>query len=151
MEYKAKAIGAMNDIAMGLTTFLAFGPGRLLADAAGGTGGDGAASEGCDLTTMQINNDGTLNSKCESGNMVETANSVLGKERTMISIITAIAAGIMIIFFIIKAVQLGKSGDNPSERSRAIGALIILFIAIALLGGISIFSGLAYNMFHTTG
>lgn len=139
MTIKGRALDAMNTLTMALTTMCAFGPLALAAD--------GETTDGCDLSGMTISEDGKISTQCESGNMVETGNSVLTKERTLISIVTAIAAGIMVIIFIIKAVQLARSGDNPGERSRAITALIVLFIAIALLGSISLFSGLAFTFF----
>lgn len=142
MKLKTRALDVMNSLTMALTTFCAFGPLALLANEGGeeGTGG-------CDLSQMTIGEDGKITTDCSGGNMVATGNTVLSKERTLISIITAIAAGIMVIIFIIKAVQLARSGDNPGERSRAITALIVLFIAIALLGAISLFSGLAFTFF----
>lgn len=146
MTIKGRALDVMNTLTMALTTMCAFGPISVLANGDAG-GGDASGDAGCDLSGMTISDDGKISTQCEGGNMVKTGNNVLSKERTLISIVTAIAAGIMVIIFIIKAVQLARSGDNPGERSRAITALIVLFIAIALLGSISLFSGLAFTFF----
>jgi hypothetical protein len=149
MGYKAKAIGIMNDINMFLVTLLATRPAMLLADGSdeGATtdtsGTDGIS--GCDLSKMEVK-DGKLTTGCSSTNMEGVGNHVLEKEHTLVLFVIAIAAGIMTIIFVIKAVNLAKSGDNPQERSRAIAGLIVLFIAIALLGGYTLFSALAYNL-----
>ena len=148
MGYKAKAIGIMNDINMFLVTLLATRPAMLLANGNEdeGSGSDGIS--GCDLSEMRVEG-GKLKTDCinTGNNMEKVGNEVLTREHTMVMFVLAIAAGIMTIIFIIKAVKLGKSGDNPQERSRAIAGLIVLFIAIALLGGYMLFSSLAFNFF----
>lgn len=143
---KENIMSALNYASYMLLTSGAALPMKVFADGDAAGGGAGGNAD-CDLSGMTISN-GKLVTGCENGgNMDATANTILGKEQTLVSVITAVAAGIMVIIFIIKAVQLAKSGDNPSERSRAITALIVLFIAIALLGSISLFSGLAFNLF----
>lgn len=144
---KENIMSALNYASYMLLTSGAALPMKVFADGDAAGGGAAGGNADCDLSGMTISN-GKLVTGCENGgNMDATANTILGKEQTLVSVITAVAAGIMVIIFIIKAVQLAKSGDNPSERSRAITALIVLFIAIALLGSISLFSGLAFNLF----
>ena len=145
MGYKAKAIGIMNDINMFLVTLLATRPAMLLANGNEDEGSGSGDVSGCDLSKMEVK-DGKLTTGCSSTDMEGVGNHVLKKEHTLVLFVIAIAAGIMTIIFVIKAVNLAKSGDNPQERSRAIAGLIVLFIAIALLGGYTLFSALAYNL-----
>ncbi len=90
---------------------------------------------------------GNMKGKDVSNNAVDVFNQVNDKGRILVSGITGFAAIALTIIFIISAVKLGSSGDNPNERSRAVQKLIWLFVSIALLGGISIWTGLAWGLF----
>jgi hypothetical protein len=102
-----------------------------------------------DLTniTMSGNSLNVPGASSGGNGMADTFNNILGQGHTLISGITGVAAIILVIIFIIKATKLGSSGDNPAERSKAINGLIFLFIAAALLGGTSLFTGMFWNMF----
>lgn len=102
-------------------------------------------AEDCDLSNLKVNGDGTITGCDTTGDMATTGNNILGKGKTLVSLVTGIAAIVLIIIFIIKAVALARSGDNPSERQKAIQGLIYLFIGIALLGSASLVTGMFWN------
>lgn len=101
--------------------------------------------EDCDLSNLKLGANGTITGCDTTGDMTTTGNNILGKGRTLVSLVTGVAAIVLLIIFIIKAVSLARSGDNPSERQRAIQGLIYLFIGIALLGSASLITGMFWN------
>ena len=104
-----------------------------------------AEDPNCDLSNLKLGANGTITGCDTTGDMSTTGNNILGKGRTLVSLVTGVAAIVLLIIFIIKAVALARSGDNPSERQRAIQGLIDLFIGIALLGSASLITGMFWN------
>lgn len=104
-----------------------------------------AEGSDCDLSNLKVNGDGTITGCDTTGDMATTGNNILGKGKTLVSLVTGVAAIVLLIIFIIKAVALARSGDNPSERQKAIQGLIFLFIGIALLGSASLVTGMFWN------
>lgn len=102
-------------------------------------------AEDCDLSNLKLGENGTITGCDTAGNMTTTGNNILGKGRTLVSMVTGVAAIVLLIIFIIKAVALARSGDNPSERQRAIQGLIYLFVGIALLGSASLITGMFWS------
>ena len=78
--------------------------------------------------------------------MTSAFTNIQDKGKILVSGITGLAAIALLILFIIKAVKLGNSGENPSERSKAISSMIWLFIGIALLGGASVVTSLFWGV-----
>ena len=102
--------------------------------------------------------EGLLSYDIKTGNLKEGAGStdmegtfvnLQSTGRVIVSGITGLAAIVLLIIFILRAVKLGQSGDNPSERQRAIQGLIYLFIAIALLGGASVITSMFWGALKT--
>lgn len=60
--------------------------------------------------------------------------------------VSGIATLTMVILFIINFIKLGKSADNPSERSRCLTGLLWTGIAAAGAGGVTIFVGVFSNI-----
>lgn len=60
--------------------------------------------------------------------------------------ITGVLSAVMTIVFIWKAFQFARTGDNPSERAKAINGMIFFFIGAACFGAAS---GITYIFQHT--
>lgn len=86
-----------------------------------------------------------LNSNNEKG-VQSTFSTIFQKYRLVIAGVSGVVALSMLLFFIVQAFRLGNSAHNPSERQKAMTGLIWTGIATALLGSISLFVGLFYNM-----
>jgi hypothetical protein len=100
--------------------------------------------------TVTLSGDGlTVKGKsgAVSGDPTGVFNQILGKGHTFIVGLTGIAAMCLVVIFIFRAVKLGASGDNPTERKKAIDGLIVIFVCAALLGGTALFTGMAYGFF----
>ena len=104
----------------------------------GGTKGSGGLLD-YDIET------GTI-SGTDEVDMTSAFTNIQDKGKILVSGITGLAAIALLILFIIKAVKLGNSGENPSERSKSISSMIWLFIGIALLGGASVVTSLFWGV-----
>lgn len=88
------------------------------------------------------------NETTASNNDISGAGTTVGDLATKIYwIIVGVSVVICLIFFVFKAVKLAKSGDNPSERSKAVGGLITAIIAVALIGSAATIAGWAFGIF----
>lgn len=76
---------------------------------------------------------GTINGGAKD--LEEAGKSLQDKGNLIYKIIVAICLIIIVAFLVFHAVKLAKSGDNPSERSRAISGIIYTVIAAAIVGG----------------
>lgn len=62
--------------------------------------------------------------------------------------VSGVAAIALVGIFVYKAITLSLSGNNPRHREEAIRGIIFTFIGAALLGGVSLISGLAFGLFR---
>ena len=76
----------------------------------------------------------------------EVYSYIIEKYKTVIVFFSAIAAITMAGIFIFLLIKLGATSTNPQERSKILTGLLITGIATALLGSVSLFVGLFYNM-----
>lgn len=72
-------------------------------------------------------------------------NNFFEKYRGVITAVSGIATLTMVVFFILGLIKLAKSGDNPTDRKKASGSIIVTGIAMALLGSLTFFTGIFYN------
>lgn len=100
-----------------------------------------ANNEGYDGDTVLSVNLGGLESS-ESGGariLAEYRNAIIG--------VSGVATLTFIVLFIINFLKLGKSGDNPQERTNSIMAIIFTGIGAAGAGGVLLFITFFYNLF----
>lgn len=74
-------------------------------------------------------------------------NKVFQISRYIVTGLTGLGAIALVGIFVYKAVTLANSGSNPRHREEAIRGIIFTFIGAALLGGVSLISGLAFGLF----
>lgn len=80
------------------------------------------------------------------GGLDGTFNTLFGIARTIVSGITGILAIVMVFIFTWKAFQFARTGDNPSERVKAINGMIFFFIGAACFGAASLITGVFSGM-----
>lgn len=112
-----------------------------------------ADGEGADLTNVSIDSSGKLVVPgASSSNGVEGTVSAFTKimnvARTVVSGITGLISIALIAVLAMKAFQLSKCGDNPSERAKVTQGIIWYFIAVVIFGATSLLTGVFYNMLH---
>ena len=66
--------------------------------------------------------------------------------RSLASILVGLSAMTCVFFLALSIVKLGRSGDNDNERRRATGGIAAASIALALLGGITVYLGLLWGL-----
>lgn len=74
-------------------------------------------------------------------------NRILAEYRNAIIGVSGVATLTFIVLFIINFLKLGKSGDNPQERTNSIMAIIFTGIGAAGAGGVLLFITFFYNLF----
>ena len=75
-------------------------------------------------------------------------NNILERYRVLILGVFGLITMTLIILFIYYFVELGHSGDNPQDRSRAIKNILWCGIATALMGSITVVFGLSFFALH---
>ena len=75
-----------------------------------------------------------------------TLSYVLPRYRQTLSAALAVLAITMGILMTVMITKLGAAGDNPMLRRRAIAGIATTGVATALLGGLSIYIGLLWNV-----
>lgn len=91
-------------------------------------------------------NDGTV---ADSSDLTTAGSDMQKTGKQIYYIVVAIALILVLGNFIVKAVKLAKSGDNPQARSAASSGLIWAMVAIALIGGAAVISGWAFGIFRS--
>ena len=72
---------------------------------------------------------------------------ILGEYRELIFVISSVATLTFVLIFIINFVKLGNTAGNPQAHTSAMTAIIISGIATAGCGGVTLITGVFYNMF----
>lgn len=67
--------------------------------------------------------------------LTEAGTKLQDKGQTIYYIIVGLALIVVLAILVFHGVKLAKSGDNPSERSRAISGIIYTIVAAAIIGG----------------
>ena len=75
-------------------------------------------------------------------------NKIFGVFKYLIFGITGCLCIAMVGVFAVKAFQLSTSGANPRKKQEAIDGMLYAFIGSALMGGATMLSGLAFNLFR---
>lgn len=81
-----------------------------------------------------------------AGGLNSTFETLFDIARTLVSGITGILSIVMVFIFTWKAFQFARTGDNPSERAKAINGMIFFFIGAACFGAASIITGVFSGM-----
>ena len=110
-------------------------------------------ADGADLTNVSIDSNGKLvvPGAAESNGVEGTVNAftkIMNVARTVVSGITGLISIALIAVLAMKAFQLSKCGDNPSERAKVTQGIIWYFIAVVIFGATSLLTGVFYNMLH---
>lgn len=95
---------------------------------------------------LEVNDEG-VNGTVKTDKGQGAFNSMLNQYRKIINFVCGIGCLSMIMFFIFNLIKLGGSQGNPQERKQAITGLIITGISTAILGSITLVTGLFYSMF----
>jgi hypothetical protein len=97
--------------------------------------------------------DGTLNLGGieNAGDKTSIYDTVLAQVRLVVMFISGIGTLLMVAFFIMNFITLGKSQGNPQERQKAVSGLIMTGLATAGLGSVFIVTMLFYGMFNDAG
>lgn len=104
--------------------------------------------------SYSIGNDGKADFKANVDNSIikddiekETfVNKIFGEGKGVIMGIFGVSMLTMVVLAILSFIKLGKSSGNPTERSQALKGLLYLGIAMACLGGVTIFVGVSYGL-----
>jgi hypothetical protein len=84
--------------------------------------------------------------KAESGKEKSIYNTILKQIRIAVVFISGVGTLLMVAFFVLNFITLGKSQGNPQERQKAISGLIMTGLATAGLGSVFLVTTLFYNM-----
>lgn len=76
----------------------------------------------------------------------EIWNKVFDIVQNLVTGATGVMTIILVGIFIYRCFNLAKSSNNPKERQEAIEGLLQTLIGIALFGGTSLFTGLAFRL-----
>jgi hypothetical protein len=103
------------------------------------------------IPSLSIGSDGEMANnvgglKAESGQEKSIYNTILKQVRTVIIFISGIGTLLMVAFFVLNFITLGKSQGNPQERQKAVSGLIMTGLATAGLGSVFLVTTLFYNM-----
>lgn len=80
------------------------------------------------------------------GGIESTFDNLFNIANTIVSGITGILSVVMVLIFTWKAFTFARTGDNPSERAKAINGLIFFFIGAACFGAASLITGVFSGM-----
>lgn len=81
----------------------------------------------------------------DSGTTTTGFQGLLEKYQNVVIAAGAFAAVTMVLLLIVNFVKLAKSGDNARERAEAVKAIVMLFIATAGLGVVTLIVSLFYS------
>jgi hypothetical protein len=107
---------------------------------------DNVFAEG--LVDIQITDGKFTMGGLESKDRTTFFNNVLKEMRTVVLFISGIGTLLMVAFFIINFINLGKSQGNPQERQKAVSGLIMTGLATAGLGSVFLITSLFYGMLN---
>lgn len=74
--------------------------------------------------------------------------TLIEKYKNFIVGFSGIAAVTMVAAFILQFMKLGTTAGNPSERSKAVSGILWTGIAAALLGAVSLITGIFYGFIN---
>lgn len=103
--------------------------------------------------TFTINGIGEISNEEQSIENIEVDGqnvwtTLFSKYSTLILGFAGIAFLTLVLIFVFNFVKLGKVGDNPTERSKALNALLWTGFATAILGSITVITAFAYNFLN---
>lgn len=105
------------------------------------TGGDSGTGTSGGLDDITIGTDGKVTF---GGNGVNT-DQMLTKGKGIVTLILSACCLVCLAFLIINIAKFAKSGDNDSERRKAIGGMLTTGIGIALLGSVTFWYAFFYG------